>query len=186
MINFKEIEELGELMRDRELYPAIIEDNAGLGYNDGKYFSRPKYGDQPRKVFIEITSFVGISWNAEHFYGKLNAEGVSFSPVGHPNTIVAGFGVPEPSPLHTSSYEIELLRPLTKEEIEEDEDRWKYYEEGTPVNAWNNKADIIALGIECFKRRFQGSWELWINDHTTSNGQRKIDLGQEGGQENGQ
>lgn len=66
-------------------YPDKIPDDYGCGYRDDKYFTDPKK-DKPRIVTLEITSFMGYSVGAVHYYGELRAEGVDVHPIGEPNT----------------------------------------------------------------------------------------------------
>jgi hypothetical protein len=69
-------------------YPDKIPDDYGCGYRDDKYFTDPKK-DKPRIVTLEITSFMGYSVGAVHYYGELRAEGVGVHPIGEPNTFTS-------------------------------------------------------------------------------------------------
>lgn len=61
------------------------------------------------------------------------------------------------------TYKLELKRPLSKEEISEDPERWgDYYNEGDLTNCFNTIEDIIALAKEVFRLRFIGDWEFYV------------------------
>ena len=70
------------------------------------------------------------------------------------------------SPFYQWRYEFELRRPVTQEEINHDPDRWECYQLGTFTTSFDTKEEIIALAKECFKMRFTGEWELWVDDCT--------------------
>lgn len=63
-------------------------------------------------------------------------------------------------------YHIELVRPVTREEIEEDNSRWWGYEIGSNTNAFHSPEDVIALAKEVCKARFKGNWILKIVDYS--------------------
>lgn len=65
-------------------------------------------------------------------------------------------------PLAHYLYHLELTRPLTKEEIDEDPDRWKYYHEGDLTTCFETIEDVVALAKEVFKLRFTGEWEFYV------------------------
>lgn len=70
----------------------------------------------------------------------------------------------EKNPLAAGSYKIELVRPVTSEEIEEDSSRWSGYKVGD--NAFYSPEDVIALAKEVCKARFLGNWKLKIVDYS--------------------
>lgn len=61
---------------------------------------------------------------------------------------------------------VELVRPVTREEIEEDNSRWWGYEIGSNTNAFHSPEDVIALAKEVCKARFKGNWILKIVDYS--------------------
>lgn len=72
----------------------------------------------------------------------------------------------EKNPLAGGMYHIELVRPVTREEIEEDNSRWWGYEIGSNTNAFHSPEDVIALAKEVCKARFKGNWILKIVDYS--------------------
>ena len=156
-------------------FPLKIEDKAGLDFKDEK--SKAILADtciyskksKKRSVVLEISSFSGISWGAVHYYGKLIADGIEFQMLDRPNCTTSNFEARELNPLHQWRYEFDLCRPMTQEEIDNDPDRWYGYYPGTFTSSFETKEEIIALAKECFKFRFVGEWELWVNDYTKAN-----------------
>lgn len=69
-------------------------------------------------------------------------------------------------PLAAGFYRIELVRPVTSEEIEKDSSRWNGYKVGDKTNAFYSPEDVIAIAKEVCKARFLGNWKLKIVDYS--------------------
>lgn len=149
-----------------------IDDKAGLDFKDEETRAIPhnsciyKKKSKTRCVKLEISSFRGVSWGAIHYYGKLIADGIDFQYLDNPSTTTSNWDAEKKSPLYQWHYEFELRRPTTSEEIERDPDRWHGYDPGDFTQSFDTKEEIIALAKECFKMRFKGEWELWVEDNT--------------------
>lgn len=72
----------------------------------------------------------------------------------------------EKNPLAAGFYRIELVRPVTSEEIEKDSSRWNGYKVGDKTNAFYSPEDVIAIAKEVCKARFLGNWKLKIVDYS--------------------
>lgn len=72
----------------------------------------------------------------------------------------------EKNPLAAGFYKIELVRPVTSGEIEEDGSRWNGYKVGDNTNAFYSPEDVIAIAKEVCKARFLGNWKLKIVDYS--------------------
>lgn len=162
---------------------SVIDDKAGLDFKDEKTRAIPggsfiyEKKSKTRCVKLEITSFRGVSWNAIHYYGKLIADGIDFQCLDNPNVSTSNWDAKKKSPFCQWRYTFELRRPITQEEIDADPDRWEYYAPGSFTNGFDTKEEIIKLAKECFKMRFSGEWELWVEDLTVvKNGIYQIDL----------
>lgn len=110
-----------------------------------------------------------VSWNAVHYYGNIIIDGVSFSPEDSPNTYTMcteTYEAEEKNPLAAGFYRIELVRPVTSEEIEKDGSRWNGYKVGDKTNAFYSPEDVIAIAKEVCKARFLGNWKLKIVDYS--------------------
>ncbi len=153
-------------------FPLIIDDQAGLDFKDEKTRAIPsnahiyKKKSKTRTVKLEITSFRGISWGAIHYYGKLIADGIDFQLIDNPSITTSNWDAKKINPLYQWRYSFDLRRPATQEEIDHDPDRWHYYNPGDFTTSFDTKEEIIALAKECFKMRFSGEWELWVDDCT--------------------
>lgn len=155
---------------DRRDYPEIISD-AGLDISIPRFITRGpwKEHNRPRRITLNVTTYIGTSWNAVHYYGNLDIEGISFSQEDSPNTMTMcseTYDAEEKNPLAGGMYHIELVRPVTREEIEEDNSRWWGYEIGSDTNAFHSPEDVIALAKEVCKARFKGNWILKIVDYS--------------------
>lgn len=152
---------------ERCVYPDIFLDNCGLdivlpekNLHAVRSWGYTK-GNSKRRATLEITTFRGISFNAIHYYGKVKIQGVNMEydeQPGH-STMIFDNNIP----LAHYTYDFELKRPLTKDEIDEDPDRWgDYYHEGDLTNCFETIEDVVALAKEVFKLRFTGEWEFHV------------------------
>lgn len=158
----------------RQGYPFVFEKNYGL---DMKVPNHPEYFVQaPRDqtVKVEITTWRGTSWNAIHFYGRIIAPAPNLCQIGSDGQVysVGGFICKEWSEMSPADkkfvnekYEIEIVRPLTQKEIDEDPDRWHGYEAGIETNAFYSPSEIFAIAKKIIKARFPG-WEMEVDDMT--------------------
>lgn len=156
---------------DRKDYPEVFRDDAGLDISIPGFITRGSWirNNSPRTVTLDVTTYRGVSCNAVHYYGNITIEGVSFSPEDRPNIYTMckeTYEAEEKNPLAAGFYRIELVRPVTSEEIEEDSSRWSGYEVGDNTNAFYSPEDVIALAKEVCKARFLGNWKLKIVDYS--------------------
>lgn len=118
-------------------------------------------GNQKRRATLEITTFRGVSSNAIHYYGKINIQGVNMEYDGEPGHSKMIFDTNIPLAHYT--YNLVLKRPLTKEEINKDSQRWgDYYDEGDLTNCFETIEDVIELAKQVFRLRFNGEWEFYV------------------------
>ena len=95
-------------------------------------------------VVLYITSWRGISFNAEHYYGKLikvESEKINIENVH--DWSLRGFD------------DVELKKKLTQKEAEELNEKDSYlgsrYEEGYESNRFNSIKEVTEAGIKAFK-----------------------------------
>lgn len=168
------IKEAIEHCWDRKDCPEVFRDDAGLDISIPGFITRGSWirNNSPRTVTLDVTTYRGVSWNAVHYYGNITIEGVSFSPEDRPNTYTMckeTYEAEEKNPLAAGFYKIELVRPVTYKEIEEDSSQWDGYEVGDNTNAFYSPEDVIALAKEVCKARFKGNWKLKIIDYSGKN-----------------
>ncbi len=154
---------------DRKDYPEVFKDDAGLDISIPGFITTGLWirKNSPRTVTLNITTYRGTSWNAIHYYGSIMVEGIYFSPEDRPDTYTMckeTYEAENKNPLAAMSYKIELVRPITSEEIEKADSRWDGYKAGDDTNAFNSPEDILALAKEICKARFLGNWKLIIID----------------------
>lgn len=163
------LEEALQHCLDRRYFPDVFEDNVGLDVIIPGFITRPAWSGGERRVVLEVSSYIGISWNAIHYYGTLKIDGVCFSSESNPDCITIckeTYEAEMNNCLADSKYSIDIVRPVTQEEIEEDSLRWNGYNIGDRTNAFSTKGEVINLAKEIFKVRFKGNWSLIIEDLT--------------------
>ncbi len=108
------------------------------------------YSDFPRdSLKLEISTWRGSSPNAVHFYGSLLLPNINFVEPEE-DIICAGYGIP------AILKEIELHRPLTKEEIIENPDRYLGYNPGEMIYPFKSKEDIFRRAKIISRKYFPG------------------------------
>ena len=152
---------------EQYVYPDVFTDKCGLDIilsNDKLHAVRSwgyTKGNPKRRATLEITTFRGISFNAVHHYGKIKIQGVNMECDGEPGHSKMIFD--NNIPLAHYTYELVLKRPLTKEEIDKDPERWgDYYDEGDLTNCFETIEDVIGLAKQVFRLRFTGEWEFYV------------------------
>lgn len=79
------------------------------------------------EAIINITTFKGVSFGAVHYYGTIR--------------IMDGL------------HDIELFRPITQDEIDNNPDRWYPFKNGEPTRCFNTWKEIILAGGEELKAK---------------------------------
>lgn len=141
----------------------VIPQNIGEGFKfnlHGKiYTTTGSYTkDGKRIVNIEIRSFAGLCGGATHYYATLY---INVSNVCG-NSSVSGYlgGIEIPNEYET--IEGEFVRPLTQKEIDEQPDRWYWYQAGDLVNAFESLEELEGL-IKNFNKKFSSKeWKVEI------------------------
>lgn len=115
---------------DRKAYPEVFRNDAGLDVSIPGFITRGSWirNNSSRTVTLDVTTYRGVSWNAAHYYGNNTIEGAGFSPEDCPNTYTMckeTYEAEEKNPLAAGFYKTELVRPVTCEEIEENNSRWR-------------------------------------------------------------
>ncbi len=166
---------IGDYMQNYDFDSILkIDDKAGLDFKDKETIAILgsscifEKKSKTRCVKLEITTFREVSWGAMHYYGKMIADGIDFKCLDKEGMTISNYGAKKIHPFYQWRYEFELKRPTTQEEINNDPDRWRGYDPGDFTSSFDTKEEIIALAKECFKMRFTGEWELWVDDCTVA------------------
>ena len=112
-----------------------------LSVSDSDY--RPK-----DTLIVEVSTWMGISLNAVHYYGNLRIPSINF--VDRHGSIIGGYGIP------TTLREVELHRGITLQELTERPDRWKGYNVGDPVPGFDTIDDVVKRAGIVVARHFPG------------------------------
>lgn len=153
---------------ERYDYPDIFTDKIGLDLVDPKGLTKvvPSWGkcrtrNNKRKVLLCITTFCGISFDAIHYYAELKVQGVEWEYKDEPGTFT--WRSDKKEPLVHYSYDLQLTRPLTEEEMKKEPDRWEYYHVGSLVRGFEHLPEMFDLAKEVFNTRFEGEWDFAVD-----------------------
>ena len=129
----------------------------------------PQKYDEPRKVKIKITSFVGSCAWARHYYFDIEADGCHLTDNG--NSIIFGHISEEyqkkkrDNGLYEHDYKIPVVRPITEQDVKDDPD-YDIDDIGwADTNRFNTKEEGLEIAKEIVSKRFP-DWELVIDDMT--------------------
>jgi len=148
-----------------ELREFPYHDDYGLGFrfktDDGEEFEvvGNYNSDGYRKAELSIHSYRG--GGGIHFYGSINFSNTNAS-LKNPNISRCGYlGKGIVLPENTKRVRIDILRPITKEELKDY--RWEGYEDTDIVNAFYKEQDILDIVKEYANQIFRGKWILQTN-----------------------
>lgn len=156
-------------------FPDVIPVDFGL---DLVLKTKPEYtisANNPRKIRIQISTYRGISAGAIHYYACIKADGIIISEQKeNKTTIHGGYICEEYAKIcqknrgkYNSEYTIEVLRNLSKEEVEDDPIRWENYRPGDKTNAFYTKIEALEQAIKIAKLRFGKGWVLDLDERIT-------------------
>ena len=164
------IQYAGDHSLDQGQYPDVFPLDFGNDFHLNEHPGWKFQIREPRKVKIEITSFIGTCWEAIHYYAKLIADGIDI--IDDQDYCVGGYLGEEHKNLPrelkdkwSSSYDIEIARGVTEEEIKNDPHRWKFYHPGEKTNGFENKEELLEVARKVAEIRFPG-WEIVVDDCT--------------------
>lgn len=147
---------------DRGKYPFVIPDNYGEGIMGKKYYT--DVAQKPREVYLRISTFRGLCWDAQHYYGKLYAFGAPIKEIGgDPQYSCCGYLGEDQALFKDVSIDIELWREVTERERKSN---WNRYGTHDMTSGWCDKDALISFGKKVFAARFSGNWKLKIEDLT--------------------
>jgi len=139
----------------------IFDASAGVGtkwkYNNKVYTAKFSDGKRTREVTLKIRSWRGISPGAIHYYAKMWAHDLIFSD-GEKSELSS-----TAQPALTKGFDIEIRRPLTQKEMDDEPDRWEFYDVGDYITGFEDKEELIAAANKIFKEKFKGKWKLVID-----------------------
>lgn len=167
-----------ESSQDEGQYPDIFSDDLGKDFH---LETKPEYFPviaTPRLIRMKISSFIGICGGAKHYYAEIQADGIKICSKeirnGKENIIThSGYVCEEYAKLPRekkdiwdSYYSIEVVRPITQEMINANPGKWKYCGVGSMTNAFDTKESALSVAQNIVNERFQGEWDVVIDDLT--------------------
>lgn len=131
-------------------------------------------GNGERCVVLDISTFRDICVEAIHWYGKLRADGINiireevdkdgktnkYSTSGY---ICEEYKNMENKEHYDSHYDLEITRPVTKEDVEKYPERFEEDFIGWPTNAFYSVDEIIKVAKKVAALRFPG-WKFIVKD----------------------
>lgn len=168
--------------RDIELLESIKDDQFSVGIkfkddHDVEYITRPEmcyevgFTDY-RKIHLNVSSFRGAI-GARHYYGSIRSRIDNYNEKDKCYT--SGY-IERYRPETVKDIDIDLHRPVTEDEINEDKDedgnipswsRWYGYKVGSLTNAFDTQEQVIEAAKKVVKHYFKGKgkWALEIDSY---------------------
>ena len=159
---------------DNGQYPVFFSTQVGL---DFKLKTHPEYYpkvNNPRRVMIRVSSFIGVCGEARHYYATIEADGISIcydktTDSGTKTWSVSGYIgeefknlPPHIRDLYSLKYRIEVCRRVTASDIQKDPHRWSGYREGDKTTAFDTRSSAIRKAKAIVEARFSNGWQVEI------------------------
>ncbi|MCM8534800.1 MAG: hypothetical protein NE334_02560 [Lentisphaeraceae bacterium] len=124
---------------------------------DNSEFTTYYEDDFPRKAFLDITTWKGITKGAMHYYGEIKISGLKAKSQDSSKTIY----VDTTGPLEATPIKIQLTRPIRKRDLLIDKgERFKGAKVGERIKNFDTRKDVEDAAIRFFKKNFQEGWVL--------------------------
>lgn len=141
-----------------------------INFDDFKKIKPPEgyeIVEQSRTIRIKISSFVGYSIGAKHYYCDLKFDGPALKDkkdgfvysCGKPKGYV-GSGIGDIFGFHR----VELYRRLTENDLSDKNIDWDYYDVGYLTHRWNNVKNAIACAKKVIKLRFRNYGKIIVEN----------------------
>lgn len=167
-MNDREKEFIEAHCRDFGKYPLVITKDMGLNVVVPDRPDLKPTAPSRFDVKLRITSYMGISIGAMHFFGTLEYSGpyLSDGESWHGGYISEGWSKMSRDIKDLFGLlRIEVLRPVTSFDLISDPIRWEGYDEGDPTNSFVTKESLLTVATQIVKLRFP-EFKMIINDLT--------------------
>lgn len=160
---------------DQGSYPAVFPLDYGMDFDnqDDPEYKVSAYNN-PRRVTISITSFIGSCAWAKHYYADIEADGVKLCKVeqmddGRERTLWKRVSVPygasyEEKAKYGPCYKISACREVTAQMIYDDPSTWEGYDAGDFTNRFYSEHDALEMAKKIVNERFPG-WDVKIENY---------------------
>jgi hypothetical protein len=151
--------------RDYGDYPQIFSENYGVGitFKDDAGVEYTTVVRDKQILKVDTLTFGGTG--NYHYYGKIRVAppALKFTTEnGTEKTMRLGGSFDKLKPLECKGVEIELIRTITQEEIDENPDRWCGYNVLSTTNAFRTLNELL-LAIELVHQERFPEWEMKMN-----------------------
>ena len=162
------LKEVLSYCQDEAAFPEVFNIDCGLNIvlPEEKLHSIKRWKDK-RRVILNITTFQGMCTDAIHYYGKIEVDGVHLVYDDNPNcsTMINS----SLRPLGQYTYDIEIVRKVSKQDIETDSERWRGYRIGMETNCFETIEELVRIFRKICEVRFQGDgWEFLVQPYYSS------------------
>ena len=140
----------------------IIPKNYGTGIriidDEGKILVSPKPGEYP-EVELRISTWMGVSPGAIHYYGTLNFAGYWLYYEDKPTCSSSSWDIKI-----CERSKIEITHALEAWELRDYPDSYKCWRVGDYYRGFYTAAEVIKAGKKFFKKYFEKGWKLKITE----------------------
>lgn len=154
---------LKEICWDRDRFPLEILDTYGENIKGKDHYTSTI--KKPRIVTLEITSYIGISGGASHYYGKLISYCPTIHPNGEPHIGCTGYLGKEDNEIFKNiinDIRIDIAYYTSDKDVQTDE----LYPDIKLSTRFKTKEKLIEVAKYIFNNRFIGDWKFEIKDRT--------------------
>ncbi len=151
-----------EMCRDNDTLPDVINSNYGIDitFSDDKGKQYTSVLRCKRRLYVDISSYIGMSAGAIHFYAKIWFSDPDLTEHETGRTLMIGGSFNRFKPDECKGKSIEVVRLVTELEMKADPGRWKCYRAGDRTDAFEDKAELKSCIDFIIKHRFTGDWEV--------------------------
>lgn len=152
--------------RDRDEYPNVFNENYGIGitFQDERGTEYTTVQREKTRVVVNIMTF-GSSGNY-HYYGNIRVYDpfLKYHQDGEEKiSSISGY-FNRHKPKECLGINIELVRPVTQKDFDENEERWDGYKIGWETPAFNTEEELMVIVNLVIKERFPNSWDIHIDN----------------------
>jgi hypothetical protein len=129
------------------------------GYKKELYTDKKNPGGHDAEVTLKVSSWIGISPGAIHYYGRLHFRSADVHPMGEPTCSTSCYDIP------LFEYgDIQLTRVLERWEFSEYKKTYEDWYVGDRYSGFYTPEDVIKRGKEVFADLFGPGWKLVIEE----------------------
>jgi hypothetical protein len=162
---------------EREGLPDVITPQYGVGLSfkdeNGKNYTTVLDKDGRRRISVQVHSWVGVSFGAVHYYGKITVYDLELEYMedGKKTTSSIGGYFDRFKPKDAMGFDLSVKRRLTDNELTNgtryDTERFRGYKADDLVEAFDDELELYNAIVSVIKARFAGDWLVEISGFDT-------------------